>query len=137
MSSGFTRMLFGATELFRMPDAKGRIAHSEIRIGDSVVMLADAQPTTTCKSPRSLGGSSVGLMIYLENVDTVFARAIKAGGKSLRPVTNQFYGDRSGTLEDPFGHVWTVATHVEDVAPDELEWRAQAAMKKPAGDHAA
>ncbi|MGC1730832.1 MAG: VOC family protein [Steroidobacteraceae bacterium] len=130
-------MLFGATELFRMPDAKGRIAHSEIRIGDSVVMLADTQPTTTCKSPRSLGGSSVGLMIYLENVDTVFARAIKAGGKSLRPVTNQFYGDRSGTLEDPFGHVWTVATHVEDVAPDELEWRAQAAMKKPAGDHAA
>lgn len=133
----FYKDVFGATELFRMPDAKGRIAHSEIRIGDSVVMLADTQPTTTCKSPRSLGGSSVGLMIYLENVDTVFARAIKAGGKSLRPVTNQFYGDRSGTLEDPFGHVWTVATHVEDVAPDELEWRAQAAMKKPAGDHAA
>jgi PhnB protein len=124
----FYKENFGATELFRMPDAKGRIAHSEIRIGDSVVMLADSQPTATCKSPRSLGGSSVGLMIYLENVDTVFARAIKAGSKSLRPVTNQFYGDRSGTLEDPFGHVWTVATHVEDVAPEELERRARAAM---------
>jgi PhnB protein len=125
---GFYKNAFGATELFRMPDAKGRIAHAEIRIGDSVVMLADTQPSATCKSPRSLGGSSVGLMIYLENVDTVFARAIKAGSKTLRPVTNQFYGDRSGTLEDPFGHVWTVATHVEDVAPEELQRRARAAM---------
>lgn len=132
----FYKETFGATELFRMPDASGRIMHSEIRIGDSVVMLADTQPGATCSSPRSLGGSSVGLMIYLENVDTVFARAIKAGSKSLRPVVDQFYGDRSGTLEDPFGHVWTIATHVEDVAPEELERRAQAAMRKPAGDHA-
>jgi PhnB protein len=125
---GFYKDVFGATELFRMPDAKGRIAHAEIRIGDSVVMLADAQPGATGRSPRALGGSSVGLMIYLENVDTVFARAIKAGSKSLRPVVNQFYGDRSGTLEDPFGHLWTIATHVEDVAPEELERRARAAM---------
>jgi PhnB protein len=132
----FYKEAFGATELFRMPDARGRIMHSEIRIGDSVVMLADTNPGTTCSSPRSLGGSSVGLMIYLENVDTVFARAVKMGSRSLRPLTNQFYGDRSGTLEDPFGHVWTVATHVEDVAPDELERRAQAATKKAGGDHA-
>src|SRR5215472_8593646 len=122
----FYQQAFGATELFRMSDSKGRISHAEIRIGDSVVMLADAQPGTACSGPRSLGGSTVGLMIYLENVDTVFARALKAGGKSLRPVVNQFYGDRSGTLEDPFGHVWTVATHVEDVPPEEIERRVAA-----------
>ncbi|HUB72704.1 MAG TPA: VOC family protein [Solirubrobacteraceae bacterium] len=122
----FYRDVFGATELFRMPDGKGRVSHAEIRIGDSVVMLADAHPGTNCSSPRALGGSSVGLMIYLENVDTVFARALKAGGKSLRPLANQFYGDRSGTFEDPFGHVWTVATHVEDVSPEEIERRLEA-----------
>ena len=122
----FYREAFGATELLRMSDAKGRISHAEIRVGDSVVMLADAQPGTTCSGPRSLGGSTVGLMIYLENVDTVFARALKAGAKSLRPLVNQFYGDRSGTLEDPFGHVWTVATHVEDVPPEEIERRVAA-----------
>lgn len=122
----FYKEAFGATELFRMPDASGRITHAEIRIGDSVVMLADAQTGAICSSPRSLGGSSVGLMIYLDNVDTVFARAIKGGGKSVRAVANQFYGDRSGTLEDPFGHVWTVATHVEDVSPEEIERRVAA-----------
>lgn len=124
----FYQEAFGATEVFRMSDEKGRVGHAEIRIGDSVVMLADTHAGTTCTSPRSLGGSSVGLMIYLENVDTVYARALKAGGKSLRPLTNQFYGDRSGTLEDPFGHVWTIATHVEDVPPEEIERRI-AAMK--------
>jgi PhnB protein len=122
----FYREAFGATELFRMADAKGRIGHAEIRIGDSVVMLADAQPGSVCSGPRALGGSTVGLMIYLESVDTVFARALRAGGKSLRPVVDQFYGDRSGTLEDPFGHVWTVATHVEDVPPEEIERRVAA-----------
>ena len=127
----FYKEAFGATEVFRMADDKGRVGHAEIRIGDSVVMLADTQPGAVCSAPRSLGGSSVGLMIYLENVDTVFTRALKAGGKSLRPLTNQFYGDRSGTLEDPYGHVWTIATHVEDVAPEELERRV-AAMKSSA-----
>ena len=122
----FYQEAFGATELFRMADAKGRISHAEIRIGDSVVMLADTGPGAMCSGPRSLGGSTVGLMIYLENVDTVFSRALKAGGKSLRPVVNQFYGDHSGTLEDPFGHVWTVATHVEDVPPEEIERRVAA-----------
>ena len=127
----FYKEAFGATELFRMADDKGRVGHAELRIGDSVVMLADTQPGATCSGPRSLGGSSVGLMIYLENVDTVFARALKAGGKSLRPLAHQFYGDRSGTLEDPFGHVWTIATHVEDVPPQEIERRV-AAMKASA-----
>jgi PhnB protein len=126
----FYKEAFGATEVFRMNDGKGRVSHAEMRIGDSVVMLADTQPGATCSGPRSLGGSTVGLMIYLENVDTVFARALKAGGKSLRPLANQFYGDRSGTLEDPFGHVWTIATHVEDVPPEEIERRV-AAMKPP------
>jgi len=127
----FYQQAFGATELFRMADDKGRIGHAEIRIGDSVVMLADAHPGTNCSGPHSLGGSTVGLVIYLENVDTVFARALAAGGKSLRPLANQFYGDRSGTLEDPFGHVWTIATHVEDVPPEEIERRV-AAMKSSA-----
>jgi PhnB protein len=128
----FYKRAFGATELFRMADPQGVIGHAEIRIGDSVIMLADDQPGATCHGPRSLGGSTVGLLIYLENVDTVFTRALDAGGKSLRPLANQFYGDRSGTLEDPFGHVWTVATHVEDVAPEEMQRRAQAAMKSAA-----
>jgi PhnB protein len=89
------------------------------------VMLADEPNTMGYRSPRSLGGSSVSLLLYLTDVDAVFQRALAAGAKSLRPLVNQFYGDRSGTLEDPFGHVWTVATHVEDVAPEELQRRAQ------------
>jgi PhnB protein len=127
----FYKEAFGATELFRMADDKGRVGHAEIRIGDSVVMLADTQPGATCSGPRSLGGSTVALMIYLENVDTVFARALKAGAKSLRALANQFYGDRSGTLEDPYGHVWTIATHVEDVPAEEIERRV-AALKSSA-----
>jgi PhnB protein len=112
-----------------MADPQGRIGHAEIRIGDSVIMLADEHPTMGYRSPRALGGSSVSILLYLEGVDAVFERAVKAGAKALRPVTNQFYGDRSGTLEDPFGHVWTIATHVEDVPPEELKRRAEAAMK--------
>jgi PhnB protein len=119
---------FGAVELFRIAGEQGMVGHAEIRIGDSVIMLADENPGAVCRGPRSLGGSSVGLMIYVDDVDSVFARAVAAGGRSLRPLANQFYGDRSGTLEDPFGHIWTVATHVEDVPPDELERRI-AAMK--------
>jgi PhnB protein len=125
----YYKRAFGATELFRMADDKGTVGHAEIKIGDSVIMLADETPGAVCHTPRSLGGSSVGMMIYVNDVDTVFKRAVEAGGKSLRPLTNQFYGDRSGTLEDPYGHVWTVATHVEDVPPEELKRRAQQAMK--------
>jgi len=115
--------------MLRMADPQGKIGHAEIRIGDSVIMLADEHPAMGYRSPRALGGSSVSILLYLEGVDAVFERAVKAGAKALRPVTNQFYGDRSGTLEDPFGHVWTIATHVEDVPPEELRRRAEAAMK--------
>jgi PhnB protein len=125
----FYQRAFGATEMLRMADPQGRIGHAEIRIGDSVIMLADEHPAMGYRSPRALGGSSVSILLYLEDVDAVFARAVKAGAKALRPVTNQFYGDRSGTLEDPFGHVWTIATHVEDVPPEEMKRRAEAAMK--------
>ncbi|HVN44748.1 MAG TPA: VOC family protein [Steroidobacteraceae bacterium] len=126
---------FGATEMLRMADPQGRVGHAEIRIGDSVIMLADEHPAMGYRAPRSLGGSSVSILLYLEDVDTVFDRAIKAGARVLRPVTKQFYGDRSGTLEDPFGHVWTIATHVEDVPPEELQRRAEAALRsKPSSD---
>jgi len=125
----FYKRAFGATEMLRMADPQGRIAHSEIKIGDSVIMLADENPAMGYRGPRSIGGSSVSILLYLEDVDGVFERAVKAGAKAQRPVVNQFYGDRSGTLEDPFGHVWIVATHVEDVAPEEMKRRAQAAMQ--------
>jgi PhnB protein len=125
----FYKHAFGATEMLRMADPQGRVGHAEIRIGDSVIMLADEHPEMGYRAPRSLGGSSVSILLYLEQVDTVFDRAIKAGAKVLRPVANQFYGDRSGTLEDPFGHIWTIATHVEDVPPEELRRRAEAALR--------
>jgi PhnB protein len=125
----FYKRAFGATEMLRMADPQGKVGHAEIKIGDSVIMLADEHPAMGYRSPRSLGGSSVSILLYLEDVDGVFERAVKAGAKAQRPVMNQFYGDRSGTLEDPFGHVWTVATHVEDVPPEEMKRRAQAAMK--------
>ena len=125
----FYKRAFGATELLRMADPQGRVGHAEIKIGDSVIMLADEHPAMGYRGPRSLGGSSVSILLYLEDVDGVFERAVKAGAKAQRPVADQFYGDRSGTLEDPFGHVWTVATHVEDVPPEEMRRRAEAAMK--------
>jgi len=125
----FYKRAFGATEMLRMADPQGRVGHAEIKIGDSVIMLADEHPAMGYRGPRALGGSSVSILLYLEDVDSVFERAVKAGAKALRPVANQFYGDRSGTLEDPFGHVWTIATHVEDVPPDELKRRAEAVMK--------
>jgi PhnB protein len=125
----FYKHALGATEVLRMADPQGRIGHAEIKIGDSVIMLADEHPGMGYRSPRTLGGSSVSILLYVEDVDAVFERSVKAGARVQRPVADQFYGDRSGTLEDPFGHVWTVATHIEDVAPEELERRAQAAMK--------
>ena len=119
----FYQRAFGATEMLRMADPQGRIGHAEIRIGDSVIMLADEHPTMGYRSPRALGGSSVSILLYLEEVDAVFERATKAGAKVLRPVANQFYGDRSGTVEDPFGHSWTIATHIEDVSLEEMQKR--------------
>jgi len=126
----FYKKAFGATELMRMPTPQGTIAHAEIKIGDSPVMLADEYPEMGYRSPASLGGSGLSLMLYIENCDEVFKRALAAGAKELQPLQDQFYGDRSGTLQDPFGHVWTIATHVEDVPPDELERRAQEFSKK-------
>ena len=128
----FYKRAFGATEMLRMADPQGRVGHAEIKIGDSVIMLADEHPAMGYRGPRSLGGSSVSILLYLEDVDGVFERAVKAGAKVQRAVADQFYGDRSGTLEDPFGHVWTVATHVEDVPPEEMHRRAQAAMRSAA-----
>ena len=125
----FYRRAFGATESFRMADPKGAIAHAEIKIGDSVIMLADEHPNMGYRGPNSLGGSAVSIMLYVADVDGTFERAMKAGAKARRQVANQFYGDRSGTLEDPFGHIWTISTHVEDVAPEELKRRAEEAFK--------
>jgi PhnB protein len=115
---------FGASELMRYED-KGKVVHAEIKIGDSVVMLADEFPELGHVSPQSLGGTGVGFMIYLDDVDTAFTRAIDAGAKEDRPLEDQFYGDRTGTLTDPYGHRWTLATHVEDVSDEEMKRRME------------
>jgi PhnB protein len=120
--------VLGASERMRMPGPDGKIGHAELEIGDSVIMLADANPDIDVRSPKSIGGTPIALHVYVDNVDSVFGQAIEAGAKQLRPVENQFYGDRSGQFEDPFGHRWNVATHVEDVPPDEMAKRAAAAM---------
>lgn len=122
----FYKTAFGATELFRMDAPNGKIGHAELLLGDSHVMLADEAPEMQARSAKAIGGSPVHLMIYVEDVDKVFQRAISAGAQELRPVKNQFYGDRSGNLKDPFGHSWTIATHVEDVPPEEMERRMKA-----------
>ena len=114
---------FGAVELFRM-EHEGKIGHAEMRIGDSPLMLADEMPQY--KGPKALGGTPVSLMIYVEDVDNVYPQAIAAGGTEIKPLQDQFYGDRSGTLSDPFGHIWTIATHKEDVTSEEIEKRVAA-----------
>lgn len=128
----FYKNAFGATELFRMAAPDGRVGHAEIKIGDSVIMLADEMPDMGYRSPRSLGGAAVSTMLYVDDVDARFKQAVEAGAKVQRPLANQFYGDRSGTLEDPFGHVWTIATHVEDVPPDEIAKRAKTLFQQQA-----
>ena len=105
----------------------GKIAHAEIQIGDSRVMLADESPEMNTRAPRSIGGTPVSLMIYTENVDTMFKAALKAGGIQTRAVEDMFYGDRTGSLTDPFGHQWHIATHKEDLTPEEIQHRAMAA----------
>jgi PhnB protein len=116
---------FGATELMRMADPSGKVGHAEIKIGDSVIMLADEFPEMGHKSPQTLGGTTSSIMLYVDDVDTVFKRAISAGAKQVRPVEDQFYGDRSGFLEDPFGHQWAISTHTEDVSAEEMKQRMQ------------
>ena len=123
----FYKKAFGATERFRMPGPDGRIGHAELQFGDSAIMLADECPERGALAPQG-GGTPVSLYLYMENVDAVVDRAVSAGAKLKQPVTNQFYGDRSGGVEDPFGHSWYVATHVEDVSPEEMQKR-MAAMK--------
>lgn len=119
----FYSNIFGARERMRMPAPGGRIGHAELDFGDSLVMLADEFPDMGNLSPKTIGGSPVTISLYVEDVDAVFAAALDAGATSVRPVDNQFYGDRTGQLEDPFGHRWSIATHIEDVPPDEMEKR--------------
>jgi len=119
----FYKQAFGAKEEYRMDGPGGKVMHAEIRIGDSHVMLADEFPDMGYRGPQALGGSPVSLLLYVEDVDARFQRAVAAGAKVLRPVEDQFYGDRTGTLADPFGHVWSIATHKEDVPPDEIKRR--------------
>ena len=123
----FYKQAFGAQELFRFPGPDGSVGHAEIKIGDSPIMLADAYPAMGYNGPKSLGGSPVSLMIYVENVDTVFDQAVQAGATVKEAVIDKFYGDRSGSLIDPFGHVWHVSTHKEDVSMEEMQKRAKAA----------
>jgi PhnB protein len=128
----YYKKVFGATERMRMDGPAGTIGHAELVIGDSTVMLADEFPDMGHRSPKSMGGTPVSLVLYLDDVDTVFKRAVDAGARSVRPVENQFYGDRMGTLEDPFGHMWSIATHVEDVPPEEMKRRADEMAKQQA-----
>ncbi len=125
----FYKRVFGAQERMRMPGPGGKVGHAEITIGDSVLMLADEHPEMGARGPRALGGSPVSVVLYVEDVDATVKAAVAAGAKLLQPVADKFYGDRSGTIEDPFGHHWHVSTHVEDVPPDEMGRRAAAAAK--------
>ena len=132
----FYKKVFGAVELVRMPGPDGRIGHAEIRIGDSPVMMADEMPQMGYSSPTTRGGSTASIALYVEDADAVFAKALAAGAKEVKPMQNQFYGDRSGTIEDPSGHMWTIGTHVEDVAPDEMKKRMEAMMAEMKAKHA-
>jgi PhnB protein len=125
----FYQLVFGATERMRMPSPGGKVGHAEIAIGDSIIMLADEHPEMGARAPRSFGGSPVSLHVYVDDVDATVKAAAGAGARVVRPVENKFYGDRSGTIEDPFGHQWHIATHTEDVPPDEMERRAAALTK--------
>jgi len=122
----YYKKAFGATEECRM-DHEGKIGHAELKIGDSHIMLSDEHPELGYVGPQTLGGTPVSLMVYVDDVDTTYPQAIAAGGQELKPLQDQFYGDRSGTLKDPFGHIWTVGTHKEDVTPEEMGKRMAAA----------
>jgi len=122
----FYTKVFGATERMRMPGPNGKIGHAEIQIGAANIMLADENPQMDARSPKTVGGSPVGLVLYVENVDKTVEKAVGAGAKVKSQVEDKFYGDRMGTIEDPFGHVWYVGTHVEDVSPEEMRRRMEA-----------
>ena len=125
----FYKAAFGATELYRLDGPNGTVGHAEMKIRDAVFMLADENPEWGNKSPESLGGTPTGLLLYVEDVDADVAQALAAGATVKMPVKDQFYGDRSGSVIDPFGHHWMLATHIEDVTPDEMNRRFQEMMK--------
>jgi len=122
----FYKEAFGATESIRLETPDGKVMHAEIKIGDSPIMMTDENPECDSRSPQTIGGTAVSIMLYVEDVDTVVNRALAAGAKLLMPVEDQFWGDRCGTIADPFGHKWTVATHTEDVSPVEITTRSKA-----------
>jgi PhnB protein len=126
----FYKKAFAATEVMRMPAPGGKVGHAEIEIGGSRIMLADEYPDMDFRSPKAYGGTSVTLHLYVGDVDAVARQATLAGAKELRPVKDEFYGDRTGSFEDPFGHVWHIATRKEDLSPDELKRRAKKAMQQ-------
>jgi PhnB protein len=126
----FYKKVFGAAELFRLGGPGGKVGHAELKIGDSIVMLADEFPEMGARGPHSIGGSPVKILLYVENVDEIVTKAVAAGATLVRPVEDQFYGDRAGGVEDPFGHYWHVATHKEDVSPEEMERRRAAFAQK-------
>ena len=127
----FYTRVFGATEIMRFGGPDGQIAHAEMQIGNAKIMLADEHPQMGYRSPQSLGGSGTGIMLYVEDVDRFFTRAVEAGATVQQAVKDQFYGDRSGNIVDPFGHVWTIATHIEDVSEEEMQRRMQALSAQP------
>jgi PhnB protein len=122
----FYGAVLGASERMRMAGPDGRVGHAELEIGDSLIMLADEYPDMGARGPKTIGGTPVSLHVYVEDADGVFERALEAGASAVQPVEDKFYGDRAGQFEDPFGHRWSVATHVEDVAPEEMAKRAAA-----------
>lgn len=124
----FYTSVLDAKERMRMPAPDGKVGHAELEIGDSVIMLADESPDMGNKGPRSLGGTPVAIMVYVEDVDATFARALQAGATEVQPLEDKFYGDRSGSFDDPWGHQWHIATHIEDVSPEEMDRRAQELM---------
>ena len=128
----YYKKVFGAQELFRLSGPDGKVGHAELKVGDSIVMLADEAPQMGALSPPTIGGSPVRILLYVENVDEIVPRAVAAGAKIVRPVADQFYGDRAGGIEDPFGHYWHVATHKEDVSSDEMKRCAAALFSKKA-----
>ena len=129
----YYKRAFGAIETMRMPGPGGKIMHAEVRIGDSPIMLADECPEMGHRGPKSFGGTPVGICLYVEDADAVFAKAVAAGAEVTKPLADQFYGDRTGTVTDPFGHLWHVMTHVEDVSPEEMRKRHEATSKEKAG----
>ena len=124
------KQAFGAQQTLRMEDpTTGKIGHAELKIGDSYIMLADEYPDMGYRSPKTLGGAGISLLLYVKDVDGTVKEAVDAGAKLERPLQDQFYGDRTGTIQDPFGHVWTIATHIEDVSPEEMLERSKKAFQ--------